>query len=236
MRAYDRVSSTWPWIEGSSEKLQKGAPMDGFHFDSVARSLTSTSRRNVLLGLLGGSLSLLGVAEASATKKKGGKGKKGKGKTAASTNTVSPSTPSPSCPEGQRPCQGRCIPSNQCCADGDCAANAPRCCQGACIRANECCANNDCGSGTICQSGSCVCPAGTPPCGDRCCAAPAGYPATSVTCLFAGGGAAACSCTHRAADVCAPGCRAQYSITTDCTGQSAAKISEFCRGLGCDAP
>jgi hypothetical protein len=109
--------------------------MEPSRFDRLTRAVAHpASRRAALAGLLGATLGLLGRSDAGAKKGKGKKGKgKGKGKTTRTPTapTAPPAPPAPAgCPVGQKPCGGGCIPSNQCCGNGDCGANAPRCCQG----------------------------------------------------------------------------------------------------------
>src|SRR5215203_142415 len=105
--------------------------MDEIRFDAIARSFSSAgSRRRALTGLLLGSLGLLGAWADEATAKNCKKIKKKQKRKKCLAKAKLGDTPpvsSLSCPEGQRVCQGSCIPSNQCCTDGDCPASTPTC-------------------------------------------------------------------------------------------------------------
>jgi hypothetical protein len=140
--------------------------MDAERFDTLARTLThGHSRRSLtrLLGglSLGGPLALLGLAEVEAKRKK----KKRKKKKPVA---ISPPPLSATCVEGQRPCNGACIPSNQCCIDSECGEIAPRCCRGTCLRPGECCLDNECSPDKVCRTGECVCPSGQEEIGGVC--------------------------------------------------------------------
>jgi hypothetical protein len=204
--------------------------MDPTRFDCLTRSVTNpVSRRAVLGGLLVATLGLLGRSDAGAKKRKGKKSK-GKGKKTRTAATTA------GCPAGQKPCGGGCIPSNQCCTNGDCGANAPRCCQGTCLRPTECCTSAECGPGTICQSGSCLCAPGNPPCGDACCTAPPGFTPSRISCVSGGGGPESCSCTYRAKDVCGGGCTSMQRFDFDCDVPDPDLLEMLCAEAGCDSP
>jgi hypothetical protein len=147
--------------------------MDGSHFDTLSRSFsTAGSRRRALGGLLLGALGLLhgGSAEDALAhdlkakcKKKSGEAKKKclkKAKKHAAAHTTPP--PPGGCPSGQKACGGGCIPSNQCCTNGDCPSLRPQCQQGACTCPPErpvvcsdspacrgCCTKADCTTNTV---------------------------------------------------------------------------------------
>src|SRR5215212_893718 len=98
--------------------------MDADRFDTLARALTDArSRRGALASLLGGTLGLLTLTETAGRHKKHKKKRK---------PPPVGTTPPVACPEGQKSCRGSCLPSNQCCTDGDCPALRPSCQQGAC--------------------------------------------------------------------------------------------------------
>jgi hypothetical protein len=162
--------------------------MDGVAFDTLTRSLLARgSRRRALIGLastLGLILGATAIEDATAKKKcpPCKKRKQGKCKGKKPDGTVCPGgtcqggrcTPV-RCPTGQKPCAGRCIPSNQCCTNSDCPALRPSCQQGSCICPPErpllCAGSNDCRQcctvtdcrpadwmdGQACQNGQCVC-------------------------------------------------------------------------------
>lgn len=162
--------------------------MDGAHFDSLTRSLTTAgSRRRALGGLLAGTLGILGwhggdeivAHDPKATcKKKSGAAKKKclkKAKKHAATHTTTQSPPSspPPCPT-ERVCAGGCCPTGQTCQDGTvcvCPPDRPLACNGGC---QECCTAQDCPPnpdgtfGVGCRAGQCqcrdgyrLCPSGT---------------------------------------------------------------------------
>lgn len=131
--------------------------MDARHFDNLLRALTAASARRGVLSILTGSLvagslaSLLGTFEGDAKKRKKKKKK---------------------CKKRQKKCDGKCIPSDECCTDTDCEAGE-RCQNGACSAACEpsCmdrqCGNDGCGrpcgsctGNDTCQDGQCVCQPG----------------------------------------------------------------------------
>ena len=115
--------------------------MDADHFNTLARSLTATSRRRVLGMLSAVGLStlmpLLPLADEAAARRKKKKKKKKKSGTTATT-TAPPPAPS-GCPAGQRTCpDGRCVPGNGCCASTECGEGF-------------CCPSSD-----VCHPGICV--------------------------------------------------------------------------------
>lgn len=102
--------------------------MDAARFDAFTTRLAAPLSRRRTAGLLGLlSLGCLTAADDAAARKH--KKKKKKGKPGGGTS---------GCAAGSKPCNGACIPSSQCCTNGDC----DRC-------ARE-----------VCQAGSCGCPAG----------------------------------------------------------------------------
>ena len=93
-----------------------------------------------------------------------------------------------SCPVGKKTCNGACIASADCCADGECTAISGQSCQSGacacatgqkvcgaeCLATSACCTSAECLApivGQTCQSGACACPAGQKTCGARCIAA-----------------------------------------------------------------
>jgi hypothetical protein len=101
------------------------------------------------------------------------------------------------CPSGQKDCQGTCISSDQCCADGDCPSNSA-CCGGTCVDVTDDkshCGNCDvaCLSEQSCVEGQCCTPLYSHCSTDRdCCGTDRCYPnvlecgpclATGVECL-----------------------------------------------------
>lgn len=109
--------------------------MDAIHFDRLARSLTTRSRRGFSRALAGitsaGGLAILpGLA---AGKKKGNKKKK-------------------KC-KGKKKCGKRCIPKSACCSDTDCA-EGESCCSGQCSAPVYCGIDGKtCGCNEICRPG-----------------------------------------------------------------------------------
>jgi hypothetical protein len=99
--------------------------MDASHFDTLTRILAQSSRRQALR-LLGG-LALVGVLDPRQTEAK--RKKKRKKKHRASPPPTSPASPpvAGGCPSGQKPCDGGCIPSNQCCNNADCTISGQVC-------------------------------------------------------------------------------------------------------------
>src|SRR4051812_1097410 len=129
--------------------------MDPSRFDTVARELSrARSRRGALATLVGATLGLLGLAETEAKHKKKHKKKK----------LSPPASPPPlSCPNGQKPCDGGCIPTSQCCADNECSsAGLPRCCGGSFVPPTPCCRAAHCTGGKTCVQGLCRRPADKP--------------------------------------------------------------------------
>jgi hypothetical protein len=147
--------------------------MDADRFDSLARTLSKpASRRTVLGSALVAALGALRLDTTDAKKKKvtlchSGQTisvpKKKKKAHLRQGDTVGPcppltTTPTPSCAADQKPCKGGCIPSNQCCEDGDCAGGRtcqlgtcacppakPHVCAGSTL-CEECCGKADCAS------------------------------------------------------------------------------------------
>ncbi len=224
--------------------------MDGKRFDRATRNMAIGAPRRRVLGLLAGSalgLNLRGKGDVEAKKKKkkttichegqtievSGKAKKGHlkhGDTLGPCASPPPPPPGAACAVGGKPCQGRCIPSNQCCTNSDCAPGAPRCCNGTCIRPNECCTDSECQTGNVCQAGNCVCaPANI--CGNSCCTAPAGIPVAEIECVGNGD----CECRFRPSEACAPGC-ANTDLYEDFCDQLVGIIGIICEDIGCEAP
>lgn len=199
--------------------------MEGERFDALIRTARSSApRRTILATVFTG---IVGLPSAQTTDAKRKKRKKNRNR------NQPPPPPSAACAEGQKLCQGTCIPSNQCCVDADCAALAPRCCQGACIRPTECCTNSDCGAGKICQAAACICAAGAKQCGASCCLAPAGILA-KVTCGDAP--APICSCGINLAEICTGGCNSEVRVLS-CTDPDIREILEnLCQEAGCGPP
>ncbi len=171
--------------------------MDSHRFDALTRRLTVQLNRRRSFGLLALTpLGLTGSASPAATEAKKKKkkvtlchqgqtisvSKKAKKKHLRHGDTVGAcpgSTPTaaatPGCPGGQKPCDGGCIPNNQCCTDGDCPGSSPACCDRECVNVltderhcGSCGAG--CGFGEQCVSGNCRCGA-TAACapGSNCC-------------------------------------------------------------------
>jgi hypothetical protein len=117
--------------------------MEDLAFDTLTRALADAHSRRGLLRLLrsvaflGGPLALLGLSETAAKRKKGGKKKRKKRKRLTTTG---------GCGNGEKPCDGACIPNNQCCNNADCTI-----------------------SGQVCLSRQCACPEALPEiCGGAC--------------------------------------------------------------------
>lgn len=139
--------------------------MEPIEFDALSRTLTGTpTRRRALRVFLGATLGgWLTAQRHSAAAKKRKKRKKRKDRdqetsTPLPSDAAPPSSP-PGCPSGQKPCDGGCIPSSQCCDDTDCPV-----------------------AGQVCTPArQCACPAGLPEvCGGACRAATC-LPADQVT-------------------------------------------------------
>jgi hypothetical protein len=118
--------------------------MDDHRFDALVKMLSSGgSRRGILHTLGAGTLAALvgkiaSVDDAEA-KKKHRKNKKKK-----------------KCKGGTRKCNGKCIPVDNCCIDGDCAATE-KCVGGECVvKRVECQNDDDCDAGEVCQNRVCV--------------------------------------------------------------------------------
>ena len=227
--------------------------MDGNRFDRFTRYLTNGASRRTVLGVLAGSalgLSRPGKRDVEGKKKKkkpvtlchqgqtitvSGKAKKGHlkhGDTLGPCASPPPPPPGLTCAVGGKPCQGRCIPTNQCCVNSDCAPGAPRCCNGTCIRPNECCGDSECPAGNVCQTGSCVCaPANI--CGNSCCVAPAGIPVAETQCV--GINPDRCECRFRPSEACAPGCP-NTDLFEEFCDQLPGTLGILCEELGCEAP
>ncbi len=201
--------------------------MDADRFDAVARSLrTARSRRGLthLLGTLalGGPLALLELTETEAGRKKKKKKKR-------SVATVPP--PPATCVEGQRPCNGACIPSNQCCTDSECGEVAPRCCRGTCLRAGECCFNSECPPDKICQAGGCVCPSGQEEIGGVCGTRPAcTTQGGNCTCPSTTG---SCTNTTCCSDFCRPNTQPPVFCAHSVEGKRCLSTTDCSTGLTC---
>ena len=201
--------------------------MEGERFDALTRAARASSPRRALLATALSGLAGLPLAlDADAGRKKGKKKRNRK------KNQALP-PPSAACAEGQKLCQGTCIPSNQCCVDADCAALAPRCCQGTCIRPTECCSNADCGAGKICQAATCVCAAGAKQCGESCCLAPNGLLA-KVTCGVAPD--PLCACGINLAEVCTGNCNSEIRNLSCTDPDINERIENLCLEAGCGVP
>jgi hypothetical protein len=250
----------WAIQRGPKSPRRKARPfMDDRQFDLLTLRFGAGLSRRAGLRMLPAVAALLGMravlpGDYTAAKGKGkGKGKKvtlchegqtitvsGKAKKghlkhgdALGPCPASPPAPPPAagCAAGQKPCQGGCIPSNQCCADADCAPGAPRCCSGTCIRSNECCANSECPAGRVCQGGGCVCAPSSVACGTTCCTAPAGIPVAQILCDQN----SRCECRFRPSEACAPGCDFP-DIYPELCKDLPALLSLICEAVGCEAP
>ena len=141
-----------PVLHRRSQVIPEDHAMDSARFDSFTRALIDTrSRRGALGVLLSGAVGVLGLADASAhnplknCKNKSGKQKKAcikKAKKHNATHVVAVPPPAPvppaGCPSGTKPCDGECIPTNQCCTAADCPALPNyRCCNGLCTDAKS---------------------------------------------------------------------------------------------------
>ncbi|HEU5430173.1 MAG TPA: hypothetical protein VFU81_00840 [Thermomicrobiales bacterium] len=138
--------------------------MDRDRFDRLTRLCAARQPRRAAFGLvaaaLGGVLPLTAreAAAAKCSKKKPcpacklckkGKCKKQKDGSACAGGVCADGVCA--CPEGQKPCGTGCVPTGDCCADGDCGTNE-RCCSGVCVNI-----------ATVAHCGSCdnACPAAT---------------------------------------------------------------------------
>jgi hypothetical protein len=201
--------------------------MDGSQFDTLLRGLTTArSRRGAVLGLLGGTLGLLGFSDTEAKKHKKKKKKHGGGSPPPSP-PVSPPT------SGCQPhCQGK-----QCGDDG---------CGSVC---------GGCGTGQVCTSGTCCIPepvgntcAGrcgtwTNNCGQSvpCAACPAGKVclsngSCSTPCPNFGVCPAGCSCTPpngEGAQICAQNEASCADLPQPCTTTTDCPVGQHCITTGC---
>jgi hypothetical protein len=152
--------------------------MDDSRFDALARRLSDGAPRRPLLGAgltalaaLGTGLAWSGDADArKKKKKKKKKRKKGGGNNNSTTTTKAPVT----CPAGERPCNGGCIPDENCCSSSECSSGQ-QCALGVCLCAAAntiSCGESCCNSLTeVCQldsAGMATCQAGTCQAGDLC--------------------------------------------------------------------
>jgi len=167
----DTVGTTLTW---------KGWPMDADHFDSLARSLTTTrSRRHALAAALAGGLGTLGLGTTEAKKKRRKKkndgGRNGDGKKGGSPQSPPPqsSPPPPSCtPETPvATCAGRCGTWPNTCGE---FVTCPSCTDGKQCVGNGSCAIT-CSSTPECPAG-CGCSFPTAEGGQRCIATPVPCP------------------------------------------------------------
>jgi hypothetical protein len=120
--------------------------MDGSQFDTLLRGLTSArSRRGAVVGLLGGALGLLGLAESEAKHKKKHYKKKGGGSPPVSPPASPP--PPPCVPESETTtCGGQCgTRTNNCGQAVECFCPASKVClvNGTC--------GISCANGVTCQ-------------------------------------------------------------------------------------
>jgi hypothetical protein len=118
--------------------------MEDRRFDSLVKTLGSgDSRRGIMQTLGAGTLAAvfgrLGLQEDAEAKKKGKNKKKKK------------------CKGNTRKCNGKCIPQDNCCVDGDCE-DQKFCVGGQCekVEFQDCQTDSDCRPGEICQNGECV--------------------------------------------------------------------------------
>src|SRR5687767_13086082 len=115
-------SQSYPPIVGSSSPEE--FPMYGPHLDNLLRTVSATaSRRSLLAGLASQLLAVLPTAlggDNAEAKKKRNKNKKKKRRSQPAPVALLPPLSPPasgSCPLDQKPCDGGCIPSSQCCDD-----------------------------------------------------------------------------------------------------------------------
>jgi hypothetical protein len=130
--------------------------MDAMHLDMIARAFAGASRRQAICLIGGLGLAVLhDLGETTAKRKKKKKHRKQPGDGGQSPS-VPPPAPRDGCPDGQKPCDGGCIPRDQCCDNADCQISGQVCrsdtrqcacpgafpdvCQGACVAA---CAPDD---------------------------------------------------------------------------------------------
>jgi hypothetical protein len=128
--------------------------LDGENSDRLCRHLTTPpTRRGALMGLVGGTLSLLGLADATAKKKKK---KKKKGGGDGGTNGGASCTPNCAGRDCGDPdgcggrCQGPCF-ACEVCVNGACQ---PGCADGLCLANNTCA--DECAGGDLCPE-ACTC-------------------------------------------------------------------------------
>ena len=172
--------------------------MEADRLDSLTRSLSMTgSRRRTLTGLLVGTLGFLGArVEATAARNcKKIKNKQKRKKCLAKANG--------GCPSGQKPCDGGCIPSTQCCTTADCTG------------------------GKTCQNRVCGCAAGSPPCGDICCVVAPGMTTFHIECAAGN----SCKCHFAASETCGTNCQGACGFTAPCSDRT--RIAAGCSSCGC---
>jgi hypothetical protein len=171
--------------------------LDGSRFDAWSRALAAAPSRRRLTQFLAG-LALTGPLALQERVETAAKHKKRKRK-----HPTGPPA-SPPCGDGKRRCQGVCIPSNQCCADADCADLAPRCCRGTCLRPTECCADADCRGVQTCQGSTCGCPAPTTDCEGSCVRCPTGGACAGTRCVCPDGQTACSGTCYDTSLLCGP--------------------------------
>src|SRR5215213_5412662 len=107
--------------------------MDPIDFDAVTRTLTGTPTRRralrVFLGAACGGWLTAQTHSAAAKKRRKRKKRKDRDQETATPlpSDASPPSSPPGCPSGQKPCDGGCIPSSQCCDNGDCPISGQTC-------------------------------------------------------------------------------------------------------------
>lgn len=146
--------------------------MDAPYFDRLTCAFASPSRRGLLRGLAAAwGFTAIQPAEARTKRKKRRQQKKRKRR----NRNVG------ACPGDTKPCNGACIPREDCCGNQECGSNAEcvsgRCaclsgfeeCRGGCVPAGDCCASVVCPDDTTCVGGACICTAaGATLCDGRC--------------------------------------------------------------------
>src|SRR5215212_1499153 len=132
--------------------------MDGSRFDSLARALHEVrSRRGTFASLLGGTVGLLGLAETTAKKKK----KKKKNKCTLLGGQVCGGACCFAL-EGEKCCDGACIPQSSCCLPGQVLAHKGRfdqcgeCINGFLSKDPEACSKIDPDGCSICSGYQCI--------------------------------------------------------------------------------
>jgi hypothetical protein len=142
--------------------------MDGSQFDTLLRGLTTArTRRDALIGILGGGLGLLSFSESEAKHHKKHK-KKGRGSPPASPPPLPPtSPPSPQCPASCPVCQ-QCVDGRTCTVQPNATPCGDVACQecrgGVCVNVPDetpCQENGLCGRGTCNQPPNCISTDGT---------------------------------------------------------------------------